>query len=60
MVLRYANVMYILRKKYDFCSFIEAAQLSCPLEAGSISMNYNQDIPSSAPPVRPAMVILLK
>ncbi|XP_011403235.1 PREDICTED: putative phosphatidylglycerol/phosphatidylinositol transfer protein DDB_G0278295 [Amphimedon queenslandica] len=50
VVLRYANAMNILRKKYDFCTFIEAAQLSCPLEDGSISMNYSEEIPSSAPP----------
>lgn len=52
VVLRYANNMNIIRKKYDLCSFVESANLSCPLEAGSITLNYSHTIPSSAPPVR--------
>ena len=49
--LKYANVMTVLKKKYDFCDFLKKTGSECPLEPDMISLAIETYVPSSFPPV---------
>lgn len=48
--LKYANVMTVLKKKYDFCDFLKKTGSECPLEPDMISLAIETYVPSSFPP----------